>query len=75
MLSFQVLHLLIPHQGSGLDLLRVGGLHRSADPLLISLALEKAFGLLQIQFGAQKRWYDKVLGKTPSHICDKLWNG
>ena len=27
-----------------------------------------AFGLLQTQFGTQKRWYDKVLGKTPALV-------
>ena len=62
MLSFLVLHLLVHHPGP------TGGLTalcRSLADFFMSLAWEKAFSLLQTQFGTQKRWYDKVIGKNP----------
>ena len=72
MLTFPVLCLLVLHQGSAMDLLR--GLQCPADPLLISSCLrqEKAFSLLQTQFGTQKWWYDKLLGKTPAFCIQFL---
>ena len=44
-----------------------GGLTALCRPpaFLHVFSMRKAFGLLQAQFGTQKWWYDKVLGKTP----------
>ena len=44
---------LVPHQGSAFP-----------DPLLI---FSGHFNHVQTKFGTQKRYYDKVLGKTPDH--------
>ena len=38
---------------------------RHAADFFMSSEWEMAFGLLQTQFGTQKRWYDTVFGKTP----------
>ena len=67
MLSFPVLCLLVPTQGlcpgaTG----ELTMLCRPPADFFISLISEKAFSLLQTQFGSQKRWYVKVLGKTPA---------
>ena len=61
-----MLCLLLPHQGSALDLL--GGLQHSAEPLLISSCLRNVKWLSTFYklFGTPKWWYDKVLGKTPA---------
>ena len=43
-------------------------LYRPPADFFLSLVKEKAFGLLQTQFGTQKRWYDKVLGKILEYL-------
>ena len=40
---------------------------RDPTDFFISLVWEKAFGLLQTQFGTQKQWHEKGLGKTPDY--------
>ena len=42
----------------------------------MSSAWKKGSDLLQTQSGTQKRWYDKVFGKTPAivRINEKTWN-
>ena len=48
---------------------RFKALCRPPADFFISLAWEKAFSFLQTQFGMQKQWYDKVLGKIPASLC------
>ena len=36
-------------------------------------AWEKAFDYLQTQFETQKRWHDKVFGKTPGFLIYRAW--
>ena len=60
MMSFLVLRLLVPHQGSALDLL--GGLQRSADPLLISSC-----------FWREKTHFANSIWNTKTMVWQSAW--
>ena len=67
--------LLVSHQGCALNLLGGiggGGCSDLQTPCRFLHVFSRRKGLppLQTQFGTQRQWYDKVLGKTPGpNIC------